>query len=173
MDYAFLMTVLRLIHITTGAFWAGAACYLAWFVLPAVQAIGPAGAPFMQQLPRTRRLPQVMTFLSTLTILSGLWLYYISTSSLEAAFFSSRHATLMTIGGILGIISYCIATFFNLPTAKKLGKLGAQIAASGQAPSPEQAQQLMALRNRMMKATNVLAIVITSTVVMMAIMRYL
>jgi hypothetical protein len=35
------MVILRLVHIVFGAFWAGAALFMAFVVMPRVQALGP------------------------------------------------------------------------------------------------------------------------------------
>ena len=50
------MILLRLIHIVAGVFWAGTMMTIAWFLLPAAQALGQPGGAFMQQLMFGQRL---------------------------------------------------------------------------------------------------------------------
>ena len=65
---------LRFLHIVSAVFWAGSIMYLAWFIIPAVKALGPDGGKFMQQLARTNKLPIVMLITGTLTNLGGILL---------------------------------------------------------------------------------------------------
>ena len=55
------MTLLRLIHIVSGGFWAGAGILMGWFVAPAVRSAGPAAGPFMQALLRRRVITALLT----------------------------------------------------------------------------------------------------------------
>src|SRR5438094_10482741 len=66
------MVILRLLHIFTGVFWAGGVFYLAFFVLPAINAIGPDGSRFMQQLTRTKKMPTLLLASGGLVFLVGL-----------------------------------------------------------------------------------------------------
>src|SRR5437867_5248166 len=81
-----LLYVLRLLHIMAAIFWVGGVMLVAWFILPSVRALGPGGAPMMNQLVQTRKLPLRLLISGWVTVLSGLILY-IRAGSLSAATF--------------------------------------------------------------------------------------
>lgn len=47
---AYMLILLRLIHVFAGALWVGAAISYLFFVKPTVRSIGPGGPQFMQNL---------------------------------------------------------------------------------------------------------------------------
>ena len=55
-----VVVVLRLFHIGAGVFWVGGVLMFARFIFPAVQAVGPAAGPLMDQLTRVRQLPRAL-----------------------------------------------------------------------------------------------------------------
>src|SRR5438034_5087899 len=69
------MILLRVIHILSGVFWAGATFFLVGFLQPVVAASGPEGGRLMQRLTSQKRFQMAMPVAAGLTILSGLALY--------------------------------------------------------------------------------------------------
>ena len=67
----YLIWVLRLIHILGGVFWVGGVLTMAFFVGPAVGAVGEAGQKFMAQFVSKSRFPQRTTAEAIRTILAG------------------------------------------------------------------------------------------------------
>lgn len=63
---------LRIIHILSGVFWAGATWLLAGWVAPAVELSGPAGKTLMQNLASKRRLSEALAVAGLLSVGSGL-----------------------------------------------------------------------------------------------------
>ena len=171
-DQAYLI-ILRLLHICTGVFWAGAVIYLAVFVIPAVQALGPEGGKFMQQLAKTNKLPVVMTIAATLNVLCGILLLWKLSDGFQNAWVSSRQFMILSTGGGLAIIAYLEGLLVTRPTVLKMTKLGQSIAAAGGPPSAEQTQQLAAYRKKVFKANNFVALVLAITVIFMSIAKYL
>lgn len=112
----YYLILLRLIHIPTGVFWAGVATYLAFFILPAVKAAGPEGGKFMQQLSRTNKLPIVMMLMSTLNILSGVFLVERLSNGFGMAWITSAYGLTLTIGGVLALIAYFVGMAVNMPS---------------------------------------------------------
>ena len=166
------LIVLRLLHIATGVFWAGATIYLACFIAPAVKAAGPEGTRFMQQLAKTNKLPVVMTIAATINVVCGILLLWKLSDGFQSAWMSSEHGMLLSIGGGLAIIAYLEGLFVTRTTVMKINKLGQEIAKSGGPPTPEQAQQLMAYRKKIFAANNFVAVLLALTVIIMSVVRY-
>lgn len=167
-----LLIILRLIHISTGVFWAGSTMYLSWFITPAVQAAGPGGGKFMQQLARTNRLPAVMTISSFLNVISGIWLLWILSEGFQLSWLSTTHGLILLTGSLLGIFAFLEGLFVTRPTAMKMNELS-RLLGSGAPPSAEQLQQLEALRNKIVGATKLAAYLLAMAVVAMSLVRYL
>ena len=167
------LVTLRLLHIFSGVFWAGGVFYLAFFIFPTINAIGPAGGQFMQQLSRTRKMPAVMTTLGLVTVLSGLRLMQIMSGNFSSAWFGTNTGISLSIGMVAGIGALCIGLFVNKPRAQRMAKIGAAVAASGAPPTPEQQQQLGKLKGQLEKGVKVMAWHLLAAVVTMAIARYL
>ena len=72
-----LFLLARFVHVVCGVAWAGAVIFIAWILLPAIRATGPAGGALMQQLVRVQRLPVYLMVMAILTILSGLSLFWL------------------------------------------------------------------------------------------------
>jgi len=172
MDFNFYIVLLRLIHIGTGVFWAGSIFYLAMFIGPAVKAI-PEGGKFMQQLSNTNKFPIVMMVVVTLNILSGVALVDKMSGHFQGAWFSSTFGMTLSIGGGAAIIAYAVGLTVNMPTVKKIAAIGKEVAAAGGPPSPDKIQQLTALRNKLMGATNTVAWLLGIAVACMAVGRYI
>lgn len=98
-----LMIVLNLIHIVAAAFWAGSVFLLVFFIDQAVEAAGPAGGTFMQNLMGSKRLQVAMPASGGLTVLSGLVLYWLVSGGIAAAWVKSPHGMVITVGGLAGI----------------------------------------------------------------------
>ena len=164
--------ILRLLHIFSGVFWAGGVFYLAFFIFPAVNALGPDGGKFMQQLSRTRNMPMIMTINGLITILAGLRMMQIMSGNFQASWFQSGMGLAITIGSVAAIGAFIIGFFFNKPRADKMGKISAAIAASGAPPTPEQMQEIGKLKTKLEKGVKVMAWHLLVAVVLMATARY-
>src|SRR4030095_11665296 len=168
MDSLTYLIILRLLHITCGVFWAGAAIYLAAFVAPAVRALGPEGGKFMQQLARTNKLPLVMTIAATTNIIAGILLLWKLSSGFQYDWMVSKHGLVLNAGVLLGIIAYLEGLLVTRPTILKINALGAQLA-SGIPPTQEQLQLMNAYRQKIMSANNIVATLLAVTVIAMSV----
>ena len=167
-----LLYLLRLLHIVTGIFWVGGVMLVAGFILPSVRALGSAGAPMMNQLMQVRKLPAFLLVSGWVTVLSGLGLYARAGSLSASAFFASWPGRIFGLGGLLGLFVVLMGTFGNLPTAKRMMAVGAQLQASGATPAPELAAEMQRLQMRLRRLTETAAVLLGMAAVCMAIARY-
>lgn len=169
MEYLIL---LRLIHIVCTVIWTGGMIYLAAFVIPAAKAIGPDGAKFIQQLYGTNKLPVIMNGAAILSIASGILLMQKVLGGLQPVF-SSTHGLIVFIGAVLALIGFIVGLSVNLPNARRMNSIGKMLAASGTPPNIAQLQELQKLRSKSFAATNVIAILLLASLILMSVVKYL
>jgi uncharacterized membrane protein len=146
-------SALLLVHVFFGILWAGGAIAAGFFIIPSVLEAGPAGGAVMAGVMK-RRFPILMTVAAGLVVLSGLRLYSMRFST---AFLGTPEGIVLTLGAVLGLGGFFMGVFSQRPTAQRLGALGAQIAARGGPPTPEQAAEMQALRARLGKVARLTA----------------
>ena len=149
MEYATLI----LLHVFFGILWAGGAIAAGFFIIPAVLEAGPGGGAVMAGVVK-RRFPIVMTASALLVVLSGLRLYTVQVSS---SWIATPQGIVLSLGGVLGLGAFFIGVFVQKPTAERLGALSAEVAAAGGPPTPAQAAELQALRQRLGKVARLTA----------------
>lgn len=142
------IVTLRLIHILAGVFWTGGALIVAGFVLPSVQAAGPAGGAFMQKLAGDRRLPDRLAAAAVVTVLAGLLLYWEASGGLTGEWIGSATGITFTIGGLAGIVAAVVGVGIGAPTTRRVLRLGQEVAAAGGQPGPDQQAAMAALQRR-------------------------
>lgn len=166
-----LYTILRLIHILAGVFWAGANLMMAGFINPSVKATAPDSGRFMQYLAQKSGYPKSAEIAGWLTVLAGLALYWIVSGGFQPAWITSRYGLTLTIGGLLAIAGLAVGYTVQKPAAKRLGTLGQKIQAGEQPPTPEQAAELQAQQKKLAMGGLWTAILLGLAVVGMAIAR--
>jgi len=142
------VVVLRLIHIVSGVFWAGAAFFNVLLLEPAINDSGAEGQKTMGALMRLGMV-MVLTVAGVLTILSGLALYGRDSGGFQVSWIASPQGIVFTIGALAGIIGGALGGSMVGGSGRRLGELGAAVAQSGGKPTGEQAAQMTALKNRM------------------------
>lgn len=155
--------IARVIHIGGAVVWAGGALFVALFVTPAARSAGPGAAPFMAALTRGR-LATVMTWASLLTVGSGFWLWVLV---FDGAPPSTLEGVAITVGAVAGLAALAVALGRQLPTIRGMRAVLDEI--GGNPPTDDQAGRMMALRSRMMTNGNVLAALVATAVVGMAL----
>ena len=104
----------------------------------------------MQHLSQKTHLLSTVYAAATLTMLSGIAIYWIL-FGFDFAFISSSYGFVLSIGSLSGIIGWFIAVLIIRRIFGKMKIIGGQIQASGTPPSPEQASQMQALVARLGK----------------------
>lgn len=160
--------VIRVTHVLLGAFWVGSALLLTLFIIPAVEASGPAGGTVMQGLVK-KGMARVLTFVGLFTVLTGIYLLWQLSGHFSGSFMGSSSGILLSTGALFGIIALLIGVHVSRPAVNKLGEIGARVAASGAPPTPEDVAEMARLRARVTTATRYVAIALLVTVVCMAL----
>jgi hypothetical protein len=83
-----LVTVLRLVHIGGGVYWAGTIFFFVSILQPAVQDLGPDGGKVMVKL-FERGYLTILPIIATLTIVSGFWLLWLFSAGFNATYMGS------------------------------------------------------------------------------------
>lgn len=166
-----LMILLRIVHIFSGIFWAGGAIINVGILSPAVEAGGLDGAKFRQFLFSKTKFSKWMGITSTLTLLSGLVLYWILYQFRVSAL-DSPYVLVLTIGAFFGIISWVHGSLMIGRMAGMLGKIQNEIAAGGKPPSSEQVKVLQELGTKMNLHSQIGSVLIALAVLGMSIAQY-
>jgi len=169
----FLNLLLHVLHITAGVVWAGGAILMGFFVSPAAMATRPESGRFMQQLAGPGRLPLWMMIASWVTVICGVVMFAPSMGALDPGVMRTPRGIALTLGALLGLGAFFEGLLVNAPSARKIGQIGAAIAASGKGPTPEQLQQMQALQAKLSKGTARGAVLLLVTVVLMAAARWI
>ena len=168
-----MLILLRLIHISFGVFWVGAAVTNTLFLIPAIRAVGPAGGPVMQQLTQKLKMPMYIIGAGVLTVLSGIGLYWYDSATFTNGFMRSGGGMTFGVGGVIAIVTLLIGIFAVAPAAKRAAAIGAEAAASGKPPSPEQAAEMQRLQAKLGKLSTLAAAMLALTTIAMAVARYI
>ena len=154
---------LRLIHILAGAFWAGAAILMGWFVVPTAREVGPAAGPLMQGLLK-RNLAGRLIASGVVTVLAGLWLFALRTPT-----FRRWQDYALALGALSAIVALIIGITLQRPTANKVQTLGAAIASAGGPPTEAQGGEMAGLQAKLASYGNLLAYLFALTLAGMAL----
>lgn len=163
------MIVLRLLHIGGGVFWVGAAWLMVFYVAPTAAAAGPEGDRFIGRLMAGGTARALSLAALTVTI-SGLLLYWRQSGNLQPAWILSAPGLALTVGSLAGLTSFVLGISIIEPSVKRLGVLGAQVAAAGN-PTEQQRTDLSGLQRRLTRVTRADAYVLIVAVIGMAIAR--
>ena len=165
MDNSIVLFLLRAIHIVGGAMWVGGVVIVAFFLLPATQALGPASQPMMQFIMGRRKLPVYLMALGILTTLAGLLLMMRNVSLTGGAWARSPMGMGISIGAAAAIIALIVGMTVSAPAAKRLGP-----PKPGAAPLTD--EQRAALMKRLALGGRLTFVLLSISTLFMATARY-
>lgn len=158
----------RVLHMLLAALWIGGTAVVVFFLVPAVDDAGPDGGKVMAGLERHKFMTYMPT-LGGLTVLSGLWLIWRFTSGDFAR--SSFH--MFAAGGVLGLGAAIIGGSVVGRSAKRIGQLSTQAAATTDAAQRAALlAQLGPLKKRMKTSGVVVFFLLLAAFVLMALGHY-
>lgn len=166
MNSIYVVLLLRLIHILSAIFWLGGVLVVARFLLPTTRDLGPAAAPVMTHLMQKRKLPMALLGAGWLAVISGALLYMRGIPS----WYASTQARVLGIGAVLGIATVLMGTFGNVPTARRMGAVMAQLQSNP--GSAELAAEQQRLQGRLTRLTQIAAVLLVIAAGCMAVARY-
>lgn len=169
-DHTYIL-ILRILHICFGIFWAGTAIFFALFLIPSIKKAGPEGMKVMQSLGKSGYALAAMIS-AIITIVAGFLLIWKLSGGFQPEWFHSWYSRVLTTGAGVAVVAFSIGFTINRPGAARINKIGMAIAAQGGTPTPDQVAELTRLRNRIFRATNYIAILLTIAVLGMSIFRY-
>jgi ribose/xylose/arabinose/galactoside ABC-type transport system permease subunit len=164
--------IFRFIHVVAAILWVGSAFAIFVFVEPTAQAFGPEGGRFMGSMVEKRKVPQVITGLSGLTVLGGIVVYLKASSGLDSDWISSGPGIGFTIGAVAGIAAFVLGLVAIAPTVKRMSALGEEIQSTGGPPRPEQAATMQHLSERFKALGKTDLVLILIAAATMATARY-
>lgn len=168
-----LVAILRLIHIFGGVFWVGTTFFMVSILTPTVRGAGPEGGRFMQRLVRDGRLSQVLTVAALLTVGSGILLYWHYSANFNPQWIMTKTGLALTIGGLAGLAAFGHGAAVVGRLTRRLAALGQTIAAAGGPPTPEQAQELQTLQNKLQRNSVITAILMCVALIGMSVAQVL
>jgi hypothetical protein len=168
-----LVIVLRFVHIVFGALWVGMVAFTTFFLMPAIQEVGPDGGKVMAAVQR-RGLMTVMPLLAIGALISGVWLFIRAGAGMPAEFGRSPAGMTYALGGLAAIVAYVIGIAVLRPSMMKAMALGQSL---GSSASDEERRRVMGeaqrLRARATTASQATAYLLLFAVAAMAVARYL
>lgn len=158
--------VIRAVHVVSASIWLGAAFFAGWFLMPAVQEIGPEGGKVMAAIQR-RGWVALLPIIATLTVLSGFWLY-------RPYMGAPGHASMVLgSGGVIGVIALALAAgVVSLSIAKANGlmtKAAAMPEGAGRASAMASVRQL---RQRALTFARIVSLLVILAAVLMTIAAF-
>jgi hypothetical protein len=168
-----VLLLLRLVHIVVGVFWVGAVAFIAFFLLPSLQAAGPAGGAIMQQLTQQQRMPAWLSASGGLTVLAGLLLYWHDSGGFSSVeWMRSGTGITFGIGAVLAIAGIGVGTGVNVPAARELGVIMARAQAAGGLPTPADLAAAERLQARLASGGRAAAVLLLLAAAAMSVARY-
>jgi uncharacterized membrane protein len=158
------LAVLILLHVFFAILWGGGAIVIGFFIVPSVIEAGPGGGAVMAGVFK-RKFPVLMTVSAFVVLLTGIRLYMLS---FTGDWVTTPRGIVLTLGTIAGLGAFLIGVLVQRPVGMRMGALGAEIAAKGGPPSPEQAAEMEALRTRMSRVARITAWHLVAAALLMA-----
>jgi uncharacterized membrane protein len=138
-----LILILRLVHITAGAFWVGGSVLTTFFVDPAASATGEAGQKFFGHLVRKAKLSQRFAVAAGFTVLAGGWLYWIDSAGLSSDWMRSGPGWGFGIGAVLALIGFV----FGIRVGALTRRIGSLVSAIHGTPTQAQMHRLRLIQD--------------------------
>jgi hypothetical protein len=167
-----LVLFFRLLHIIAGAFWFGGVAVSARFIFPSAFALGPAAAPFMDQLGRVRKLPMTLLGSGVTTVATGFVLYWHDSAGAAGTWGTSPMGRTLGAGALFSLVALAIGITVNIPTVKKINALSTAIQAQGGPATAEQQAAMKGMQTKLLTAIRITTMLLLIATAAMAIARY-
>jgi hypothetical protein len=168
-----LVTVLRLVHIGGGVYWAGTIFFFVTILQPAVQDLGPDGGKVMVKL-FERGYLTILPIIATLTIASGFWLLWLFSAGFNATYMGSRLGIALSTGGLFATIAWIAGLLVMRPAAKRIWDIARELPTiTDEKERADRLAQMGRLRTRASTSGQIIFGLLVGAVALMAIARFL
>jgi hypothetical protein len=168
-----MMILLRLLHILTGITWVGAMVFMTFFLIPVFRVSPPALAGQVMQGLAKRRYMQLMPLIALVTMLSGIWMIWITSGGNLGMYMQTRSGHSFATAGGLAILAFALGIVFGRPTGIKAAAIGARLAT---VTDPVEKAKLVDEMTVLQKKTGMISVGVTILLIIaaggMAIARY-
>jgi uncharacterized membrane protein len=165
------LLILRIIHVIGGIFWVGSATFVAFFLFPTVQEMGPAGGQVMAGLGK-RKFMAFMPISAILTVLAGIRLMMKASAGSGSAWFKTPVGMTYGISATLVILIFVHGMTVVRPATDRLGKIPGEMNAPG-ANKEALGAEMKALQAKVGFNVKLTAIVLIVAAAGMALGRYM
>jgi putative copper export protein len=166
------LLLIHILHVLCAVVWAGGIFMLQYFLLPAINKLGPEGGKVFNVFTNTHRFPLFMSIIGLCTILFGLLLLTELSDHFNSAWFGTHMGIAISIGATTGLGAFFIGVLYNKPAADGNTKIAAEIAKAGGPPTAEQMAQLMANKAKIVRGLQKMVWLMAISVICMAGARY-
>jgi hypothetical protein len=168
-----VLILLRIVHIGSAMIWFGGAVIGAFYLAPIGKALGQSAQPFFDAMER-RGMGILFPVAATLTVLSGLGLYWRDSSGLQLAWITSPSGLAFTAGGLAAVASLVGGFVLIGPSIAEQTAVKNELAlVGGGAPDEHQQARLDRADRRMHLSTRIDFPLIVFAALTMAVGRYL
>ncbi|MBI2303170.1 MAG: hypothetical protein HYU86_00285 [Chloroflexi bacterium] len=165
-----MFDTLRMFHILFGIFVGGTYIFMTLILEPRLRKLGPSvQTPVMRAI--TPILTPIMAASFTIILGTGIAMIFLLNPGALDTLWSTAWGWDIIIGAVATIIVMVIGFGLIVPTGIRLDKLGRSI--EGRPPSPQEAQQLHHLSERVTKLTQTNFVFVAIAIITMVIARYL
>jgi uncharacterized membrane protein len=170
MSHIYLL--IRVLHVLAALLWAGVAVFSSVFLTPALRDLGPDGTKVMLAL-RKRGFVVYPPVIATVTLLSGVWLFWRFTAGFSPEVSRSRAGMAFSLGAACGLVAFILSGAVLSVSLSKAVRLSAE--AAGLKDGPDKAGRLAraaALRRRAAVAGQIVSVLLLAATAAMALARY-
>ncbi len=163
-----LFVSVRILHVLLAAAWLGTAVLLSFFLMPAVQQVGPDGGKVVMALV-DRKLDAFISSIAGLTVLTGLYLYWTITGGFDPAASATLRARVIGLGGVLGLAAAVIGGSIVARNMKKAVALVKQVGAADPAARSALMAQAAQCRQKAATGGRIVAFLVILTMLLMTL----
>jgi len=168
-----VMIGLRLVHIISAILWAGGAALFFFYIEPTMNKLGPAAAPFVDELMNKRKAPVYFMVVSTLGVLGGVLLYWRDSNGLSSDWMTSPTGLALGLGGLCAIVAWLGGNLFIPSGVRTVAAIGAEMQAAGGPPSAALIGRMQTAQARLRMIGLIDLVLIFAAMVGMESSRYL
>jgi uncharacterized membrane protein len=160
----------RIVHIGAAILWAGAAAFFFFYLEPAINKLGPAAQPFVEEVIVRRKAPIYFAATSTIAVLGGAILYYRDAGGLQL--WTSTTGLIFTVGALAAIVAWIGGNALIPRGLMQVGAIAGEIQAGGGPPTAELLARLHAAQERLRMIGMIDLVLIGISIVAMESAKY-